>query len=122
MPCAFSGIGVRGVNYVRLSDLLLDTTYERSITMAMRMNIEQALDHKRILLDLIEDPDIAVCMHRMGPFEKRGELSTGLATIINKHINNMKREISEFVNKPSEEGGLGLSRDDLANCPEPNVE
>ncbi len=82
----------------------------------MQMNIEQALEHKKLLLDLIEDADIAVCMHRMGPFKKRGRLASRVQVIINRHINNMKAEIIEFVNKSEEEGGMGLSDGDIANC------
>jgi hypothetical protein len=83
----------------------------------MRMTMEQALSHQRILLDLIQDTDVVVCLHRMGPYEDRGRLAAGLETIINRHINNMKAEIVEWTGKPEAEGGLGLSHTDYANCP-----
>lgn len=84
----------------------------------MRMSMEEALSHKRILLDLIDDTDVAVCLHRMGEFEERAQLAAGLQVIINRHINNMKAEIIDTIHRSIEDGGMGLISTDYANCPE----
>ena len=57
------------------------------------MDIKQAVEHKRFLLDLIDDPELAVCHYRIGSSEKRKEVVETLQAIVSKHVANLKNDL-----------------------------
>lgn len=77
----------------------------------MALGAKEALERKKFLLDLIEDPSLSVCLYDVGSKSDRARIIDGIEAIINKHINNLKNDLIKFSSDDP------VNRKDWANCP-----
>jgi len=56
-------------------------------------------DRKRFILDLIDDVPLALCKYNIGDKTNREALSQNMESIVVKHIENLKVELADFVEK-----------------------
>lgn len=63
-------------------------------------------DHKRFVLDLIDDVELTLCKYNVGDPENRPRLVERMEAIIGKHLDNMRAELLEIRNERwAEEAG-----------------
>jgi hypothetical protein len=63
------------------------------------MDLKEAVQHKRFILDLIEDPDIAVCKYNIGKPKQQADVASLLTEIVSRHVAKLQAEIKDAAGK-----------------------